>query len=156
MSISSTSQTHTMCQNVDFWNETPTTNNSEWRAFIEKDIAFIVIIIYECKIFDWQNAALCQNHKFSDLRLYVLTQLKISNIPTNEILDTEWINKNSIRFQWIFWHIALYVPNWVHVQFWSSAKIHQTSLRFQDRIRYYKDVICRSFQFQNILDIQIL
>ena len=72
-----------MCQNVDFWNETPTTNNSE------KDIAFIVIIIYECKIFNWQNAALCQNHKFSDLRLYVLTQLKISNIPTNEILDTE-------------------------------------------------------------------
>ena len=48
-------------------------------ARIEKDIAFIVIIIYECKIFDWQNAALCQNHKFSDLRLYVLTQLKISN-----------------------------------------------------------------------------
>ena len=56
----------------------------------------------------------------------------------------------------------MFLGNWVHVQFWSSAKIHQTSLRFkdtyvcaEDKIRYYKDVICRSFQFQNILDVHV-
>ena len=80
------------------------------------------------------------------MRLLLLTQLKISNVvPTNKILDTEWSNRNSIWFQWIFWHIASYVPNWVHVQFWSSAKIHQTSLRFQDTyvLRIKLDTITR-------------
>ena len=47
----------------------------------------------------------------------------------------------------------MFLGNWVHVQFWSSANIHQTSLRFQDtyvcaedKIRYYKDVISKYFR----------
>ena len=136
---------------------------TEWRAFIKKDIASIALYI-NVKYLIGRMLPYVQSIIFLIWGYcYWLNSKFLIYLLTNEILDTEWINKNSIRFQWIFWHIALYVPNWVHVQFWSSAKIHQTSLRFkdtyvcaEDKIRYYKDVICRSFQFQNILDIQIL
>ena len=58
----------------------------------------------------------------------------------------------------------MFLGNWVYVQFWSSAKIHQTSLRFQDtyvcaedKIRYYKDVALSNFKiFQMSMSTIIL